>query len=168
MALERSIKSLAQIVAAHPDDPNIVFVDKLLAQAKARESKLAVTRQIADITRALPDNTPISDVIPEYVRVRNGIVRAGTFNGMTPEEVLEGYNQWNAIYEQADHQQRGFLTTLRHLNSVSASRTGVETFGDLRNASNPTLTHIAGYQDESIEVIRTAFPPYSPPQETTS
>lgn len=165
MALERSIESLEQIISDHADDPNIKFLEKLLSQAEARERKLEVTKQIADITQSLPDETPISDIIPEYVYVRKGIVRGGTFDGMSPEEVLEGYDEWNAIYEASDHQQKGFLTTLRHLNSVYASTAGVETFGNLRSASNGVLTSIGGYQDAVIEVIRTAFPPYTPPEE---
>lgn len=166
MALERSVESLEQIIAAHPDDPNIRFVEKLLSQARGRENKLAVTKKLADATRSLPDNTPVSEFIPEYFIVRKGFVRGGTFDGMAPEEVLDGYDGWNEIYEGSDNQQRGFLTTLRHLNSVRASEAGIETFGDLRSASDDVLERI-GYHQESVkEVVRTAFPPYSPPAET--
>lgn len=161
MALERSVESLEEIVAAHPDDPNIRFVEKLLSQARARENKLAVTNRLADATRSLPDSTPISEFIPEYVIVRNGLVRRGTFEGMTPEYVLDGYDGWKAIYEGSDNQQRGFLTTLRHLNSVTASKEGIETFGDLRSASDEALGRIGSYQEGVIEIIRTAFPPHA-------
>ena len=163
MALERSVESLGQIVAAHPYDPNIKFVEKLLSQARARENKLAIANRFADATRSLPDDTPLSEFIPEYAIAYSGRIRRGTYAGMTTEEVLEGYDGWKSIYEGSDHQQRGFLTTLRHLNSVKASGIGVETFGDVRSASDEVLERI-GYQEGVREVVRTAFPPYTPSQ----
>lgn len=99
----------------------------------------------------LPDETPISDVIPPFEWRKASRLSTRT-------KIRDRYPDWWEIYESADYQEKRALSRLSRLNYGLTAEKGIRTLGDIRKA--PEFSLIERYFGaQSVQLAKLGFPP---------
>lgn len=162
MAIELARHLEESLALLSPNDPDRKLLQRVSKETAEHLNVMRLAGRLRNAFGLLPDDTRIHNVIPEYFRVSvlDGRVRRGRYQGMAKDEVLALYPAWQQIYSGEETREKAYLTNLTSLISRRVRTTGINTLGDIRNASYEIEANGIA-ESRSILLLRTGFTPPS-------
>lgn len=149
-----------------PNNPGRILLERVAKETREHLRIMRLAERLQKAFGSLPDETIISSFIPPSFRtdVGSSIVRRGPYAGMTRQEVYDQhYPLWGEIYLDSEQLEKQLLTNVAaHIMAVG--RQGINTFGDLRNASDEALTSFnnTASTSKNFLLLKAGFTPQEP------
>lgn len=139
-------------------DPNDPHKKILLSTAKEMKKYLiaqALASKLNNVYGDLPDETELTKLFPKHFRISpyTGTVTRGPYYGMTKEDILAGFPQWNSLYQEAKGREKNIMGGVPWIIHSQLISSGISTLGDLRSVGNELLEGLSKNPEAQSSIV---------------